>query len=163
MNKKQLILILGILSVCFVLAGPVFAKEAVKVKIDTDHSPFFNNGLIVITLVDSHGKPIKSDGTIHYNITDEFGNYKWKYGPYKSEVILKYPVGKYKVKVKFDGDSYYKKAKKTQYVAVEMFDPYTYYDNHNWGLNQKIDDYFDYTYWDEDIYDGPYTYDGEGP
>ena len=48
-------------------------------------------------------------------------------------------------------------------VKTEKFDPYNYYDDHNWGLNQEIDDYIEYNYWDEDIYDDPYTYDGEGP
>ena len=32
MNKKQIIIILSIIVVCFVLAGPAFEKEKVKVK-----------------------------------------------------------------------------------------------------------------------------------
>lgn len=165
MNKKQIIIILSIIVVCFVLAGPAFAKEKVKVKITTDDYPLNNKGFIVISLVDSHDNEIKSKGTIHYNITDEYGNYNWAYKSYDGELRLKYTVGKYKVKVKFDGDSKYKSAKKTKSVLVktEKFDPYNYYDDHNWGLNQEIDDYIEYNYWDEDIYDDPYTYDGEGP
>ncbi|WP_432645582.1 hypothetical protein [Methanobrevibacter sp.] len=165
MNKKQIIIILAIICICFALSGPVFAKEKVKVKITTDEYPINNKEYIVIKLVDSKGRDIKSGGIIHYNITDEFGNYKWRYEPYDGEIKLKYSVGEYKVDVKFDGDSHYKPAKKTKSITVETtnFNPYTYYDNHNWGLNQEIDDYIEYSYWDEEIYDDPATYDGEGP
>ena len=164
MNKKSLIIILAIIGICLVLASPAFAKEKVKVKITTEDNVFANKGYIVIKLVDSKGKNIKSKGTIHYNITDSKGNYKWAYKPYNGEIRLKYDIGKYKVNVKFDGDSHYKKAKKTKSITVESssFNPYTYYDDHNWGLNQEIDDYIEYSYWDEEIYDDPYTYDGEG-
>lgn len=168
MNKKVIILLAVFGLACLLLVSPAFAKEKVKVKITTDDHPFANKGYIVIKLVDSKGKAINSKGTIHYNITDEFGNYKWAYKPYNGELRLKYSVGKYKVKVKFDGDSHYKKAKKTKKVTVtsssgsDGFNPYIYYDDHHWGLNQEIDDYIEYNYWDEEIYDDPYTYDGEG-
>lgn len=164
MKHKKIIIAILLLAACLLLAGPVSAKEKVKIKISTDDHPITDKGYIVIKLVDSHGKAIRSKGTIHYNITDEFGNYKWAYKAYKGEIRLKYSVGKYKVKVKFDGDSKYKKAKKTQDITVKSsnFDAYTYYDNHNWGLNQEIDDYIEDNYWDEEIYDDPYTYDGEG-
>ena len=95
MNKKQIIIILSIIVVCFVLAGPAFAKEKVKVKITTDDYPLNNKGFIVISLVDSHDNEIKSKGTIHYNITDEYGNYNWAYKSYDGELRLKYTVGKY--------------------------------------------------------------------
>ncbi len=79
---------------------------------------------------------------------------------------MKYDPGTYNVKVKFDGDSKYKSASKTKDVTVKSirsgFDAYTYYDNHNWGLNQKINDYIEDNYWDEEIYDDAATYDGEG-
>ncbi len=163
MNKK-IIIIFAIFAVCLVLASPAFAKEKVKVKITTDDHPFKDKGYIVIKLVDSKGRAIYSKGTIHYNITDSEGNYNWAYKPYNGEIRLKYDVGKYKVKVKFDGDSKYKKVKKTKKIKVKSsnFDAYTYYDDHNWGLNQEIDDYIEDNYWDEEIYDDPFTYDGEG-
>ena len=165
MNKKAIIIILAIIGICLVIASPAFAKEKVKVKITTEEYPLNNKGWIVIKLVDSKGRDINSKGTIHYRITDSQGNYQWAYKPYNGEIRLKYDVGKYKVKVKFDGDSHYKKAKKTKQVTVRtsIFDPYTYYDENNWGLDQEIDDYIEYNYWDEEIYDDPYTYDGEGP
>ena len=164
MNKKTIIIILAILGICLVLASPAFAKEKVKVKITTDEYPLNNKGFIVIKLVDSHGKNIKSKGTIHYRITDSQGNYKWAYKSYSGEIRLKYDIGEYTVNVKFDGDSHYKKAEKTKAVTVTTsnFNPYTYYDDHNWGLNQEIDDYIEYNYWDEEIYDNPVDYDGEG-
>ena len=164
MDTKKIIIIIAIIGIFLVLAGPVCAKEKVKIKIKTADHPFTNKGYIVIKLVDSKGKPIKSKGTIHYRITDEFGNYKWAYKPYNDEIQLKYSVGKYKVKVKFDGDSHYKKAKKTKTITVKSsnFNAYTYYDDHQWGLNQEIDDYIEYNYWDEEIYDDAATYDGEG-
>jgi hypothetical protein len=163
MNRK-IIIILIILGVFLLALSPAFAKEKVKIKITTDEYPLNNKGFIVIKLVDSHGKAIRSNGIIHYNVTDQYGNYKWAYQPYNSELRLKYDVGNYNVKVKFDGDSKYRSAKKNKEIIVtsSSFDPYTYYDDHNWGLNQEIDDYIEYNYWDEDIYDDPYTYDGEG-
>ena len=145
MNKK-IIIILAIIGICLVLLSPVCAKQKVKVKISTDEYPLNNKGIIVIKLVD--GK----------------GNYIWKCKSYNGEIREKYDIGKYKVKVVFKGDSHYKKAKKTKSVTLKSskFNPYTYYDDHNWGLNQEIDDYIEYNYWDEEIYDDPYTYDGEG-
>lgn len=164
MNKK-IIIILIIFGIALLVASPVAAKEKVKVKITTADYTLSNKGTIIIKLVDSHGKAIKTDGKIYYKVTDSKGNYKWVKKNYKNEIHLKYEFGKYKVKVKFYGDSKYKKAEKTKTVTLKkiLFDPYTYYDNHNWGLNQEIDDYIEYNYWDEEIYDDPYTYDGEGP
>lgn len=161
--KKKIIIIFAILAVCILLAGPVAAKEKVKVKISTDNSVYDHKGYIIIKLVDKNGREIRSDGKINYTITDKNGNYKWVYKSYGHGVRVKYDLGKYKVKVKFFGDSHYKKVKKTKSVTVKNdFNPYTYYDDHNWGLNQEIDDYIEYNYWDEEIYDDPETYDGEG-
>ena len=164
MNKK-IIIILAIIGIGLLLLAPVCAKQKVKVKISTDEYPLNNKGIIVIKLVDSKGKPIKSSGKINYTITDKNGNYIWKCKSYNGEIREKYDIGKYKVKVVFKGDSHYKKAKETKTVTLKRstFDAYNYYDTHNWGLNQEIDDYIEYNYWDEEIYDDPYTYDGEGP
>lgn len=164
MNRKTIIIILILIGICIVLMNPVSAKEKAKVKITTEEYPLNNKGFIIIKLVDTKGFNIHSRGTIHYRITDSHGNYKWAYKPYDGEIRLKYDIGKYRVKVKFDGDSHYKKVKKTKDVTVKTshFNPYTYYDDHNWGLDQEIDDYIEYNYWDEEIYDDADTYDGEG-
>ncbi|MDO5859965.1 hypothetical protein [Methanobrevibacter sp.] len=165
MNKK-IIIILAILCLCFLLASPASAKEKSKVKISADDGFSIFGGYIEIKLVDSHGKDISSKGTIHYKITDENGYYKWAYKPYGKIVRLRYDPGTYNVEVKFDGDSHYKPAKSTKTITISQglsFDAYTYYDNHNWGLNQRIDDYIEDNYWDEEIYDDASTYDGEGP
>lgn len=165
MNKK-IIIIFAIAGVCLILlTGPAFAKENVKVKISTDK--WLNGkGVIIIKLVDSHGKEIRSNGYINYTITDSNGHYEWKYKPYGKLIRAKYYPGKYNVKVKFKGDSKYKSAFKSQNVNVKTtgysFDAYNYYDDHNWGLNQEIDDYIEYNYWDEEIYDDASNYDGEG-
>ena len=152
--RRKIIIILAILAVCILVASPVVAKQKVKIKISTDDSIFDNKGYILIKLVDKKGKEIKSNGMINYTITDKNGNYKWVYKSYDNGIRVKYDIGKYKVKVVFKGDSKYKKAKKTKNVNVENnFDPYTYYDNHNWGLNQEIDDYIGDNYWNEEIYD----------
>lgn len=154
--KRKIIIILAILAVCILLASPVVAKQKVKVKISTDDGITKNKAYIIIKLVDKNGREIKSNGMINYTVTDKNGNYKWVYKSYNNGVRVKYDVGKYKVKVKFFGDSNYKKAKKTKSVNLKNnFDPYTYYDTHNWGLNQEVDDYFDYNYWNEEIYDDP--------
>ena len=146
MNKK-IIIILAILAVCILLASPVTAKQKVKVKVSTDDCVIKNKGYIVIKLVDKNGREIKSNGMINYTITDKNGNYKWTYKQYNSGIRVKYDVSSYKV-------NKYKKATKTKNIKVKNdFDPYTYYDNHNWGLNQEVDDYFDDNYWTEEIYD----------
>lgn len=164
MNKKTIIIILAVLGICLLMAGPVSAKEKVKVKITTDDSIHKNMGNIVITLVDSHGHEIKSKGTIHYNVTDENGHYEWAYKSYNGKVRLEYSKGTYKVDVKFDGDSKYAPVRFSKVIIVtgSNLNEY-YYDDHNWGLDQQVDDYFDDNYWDEDLYDDPFTYDGEGP
>ena len=165
MNKK-IIIMLAIVGVGLILlTSPAFAKENVKVKISSDK--WLNGkGVIIIKLVDSHGRQINSRGTIHYTITDSNGNYQWAYKAYNKGLRLKYNPGWYNVKVKFDGDKKYKSASSSKDVTVKTtrsgFDAYNYYDNHNWGLNQEIDDYIEYNYWDEEIYDDASNYDGEG-
>ncbi len=151
---KKVVIILVILAAGILLAEPVAAKQKVKVKISTDDCVIKNKGYITIKLVDKKGREINSKGMVNYTITDKNGNYKWKYKSYNGVIREKFDVGKYKVKVKFFGDSKYKKVSKTKNIKVkDNFDPYTYYENHNWGLNQEIDDYFDYNYWNDEIYD----------
>lgn len=163
---KKIIIILAIAGVCvMLLTSPAFAKENVNVKIST-YKWLNGKGVILIKLVDSHGKEISTNGKIKYIITDSNGNYEWKYKTYNKVLRIKYAPGWYNVKVKFYGDKKYLPAVKSQDVNVKTtssgFDAYNYYDNHQWGLNQQIDDYIEYNYWDEEIYDDPYTYDGEG-
>ena len=93
MDKKKIIIILAIIGICLVVASPVFAKEKVKVKVTTEDYVLKNKGYLVIKLVDSKGKDIKTKGTIYYKVTDEFGNYKWVNKSYKGEIRLKYSVG----------------------------------------------------------------------
>lgn len=152
--NKRIIIIFAILAVCILLASPVTAKQKVKVKVSTDDCVIKNKGYIVIKLVDKNGREIRSNGMINYTITDKDGYYKWTYKQYNSGIRVKYDVGNYKVKVVFKGDSNYKKTTKTKNIKVKNdFDPYTYYDNHNWGLNQEVDDYFDDNYWVDELYD----------
>lgn len=162
--NKNIVIILVIVGICLVLASPAFAKEKVKINITTEDYAIANKGYIVINLVDSNGNPISTKGTINYTITDEYGNYKWTFKSYNGEIRVKYPEGKYKVKVRFNGDGNYRSALTTKFVTVtsSSFDPYTYYEDHNWGLDQEMDDYFDYNFWDEEIYDDASNYDGEG-
>lgn len=158
MNKK-IIIFLVVLSAFLLLSNPVSAKKNVDIKIESE------GAFVLIKLVDSQGHNIKSTGKINYTITDQNGNYKWKYISYSKLHAIKCDPGTYYVKVKFDGDSKYNSAEAGKTVTVSYakssFDPYTYYDNHNWGVNQKMDDYLEDNYWDEDLYDDPYTYDGE--
>lgn len=160
MNNK-IIIVLVVLCMFLLLSSPVSAKEDVKIQIKSE------GAFITIKLLDSHGKAIKSKGTIHYNITDQYGNYKWAYKSYNNLHAIRSDSGSYYVSVKFDGDSKYNPAEYGEDVSISYrsssFDPYSYYDNHNWGLNQQMDDYLEYNYWDEDIYDDASTYDGEGP
>ncbi|WP_462314964.1 hypothetical protein [Methanobrevibacter sp.] len=153
MNKK-IVIILAILAVCILLASPVAAKQKVKVKISTDDCITKNKGYIVIKLLDKNNREIRSNGMIKYTVTDESGHYKWVSKSYGSGIRVKYDVGNYNVNVEFKGDSKYKPAEKNEDITVTNdFDAYTYYDNHNWGLNQEIDDYIGDNYWNEEIYD----------
>jgi len=166
MNKKVFIIFL-ILLFCILMAGPVFAKQKVKVKISADESITPGKGYICIKLLDKFGREIRSSGMVNYTVSDKEGNYWWVYKEYDHGIREKYVGGKYKVKVKFFGDDYFKKTKKVKKIKVKAyhshsFDPYNYYDNHNWGLNQRIDDYIEDGYWDEEIYDDASDYDGEG-
>ena len=159
MNKKTIILLI-FLFLFLLLSSPVSAKENVNIKIKSE------GAFIIIKLYDSHGKAINSKGRIHYNITDQYGNYKWAYKSYSKLHGIKYDPGTYYVTVKFDGDSKYNSAEAASSIVVSYtkssFNPYTYYDNNNWGVNQQMDDYLEYNYWDEELYDDPHTYDGEG-
>lgn len=165
MNKK-IIIILAIAGIClFLLTGPAFAKENVKIKISSDK--WLNGkGVIIIKLVDKNGREITSSGYINYTVTDSNGNYVWKYKHYNNGIRIKYEPGTYLVSVKFYGDSRYNSASNSKYVTVKAtgygFNGENYYEDNNWGLNQRADDYIDYNYWDEEIYDDPSNYDGEG-
>lgn len=164
MNKKLLI-IFAIIAVSILIANPASAKESVKVKITTEDNPFSYSGNIIIKLTDSNGRDIKKGGTIHYTVTDSSGHYEWKYHNYKGKVSIEKPNGKYKVEVKFDGDSKHKGAKLTKTVTIASdgsSNPYIYYENHNYGDSIIYDDYIYDNYWDEEIYDDASNYDGEG-
>ena len=164
MNKK-IIFLLVILGICLLLASPTFAKEKVKVKITTEDHPFSYNGYIVIKLIDSKNRTELAHGRIYYKITDKNGNYFWKKESFHNKVSIKVPNGKYKVKVKYYGDDNHKSAKSTKTVTVDTdgsLNPYTYYENHNYGNNLLYDEYIYDNYWDEEIYDDASNYDGEG-
>lgn len=151
--KRKIIIILLILGVCILIASPVVAKQKVKIKVSTDVC-FDNQGYVVVKLVDKNGREISTDGMVNLTVTDKNGNYKWIYKSYNHGIREKYPVGKYKVKVTFFGDSHYKKAKKTKNIKLKNdFDAYTYYEDHNYGLNQEMDDYLYDNYWYDEIYD----------
>ena len=162
---RKIIILLGIVCVCLLLTCPVSAKEKVKIKISANDGYAIKGGYVDIKLFDSHGRAVSSKGIIHYTITDQQGNYKWEYKPYGKILSIRCDPGTYNVEVKFDGDSKYSSAQKIQDVTISgrSFNAYTYYDNHNWGLNQRVDDYIEDNYWDEEIYDDASTYDGEGP
>lgn len=163
--KRKIIIILAIFGICLLLlTGPAFAKENVKIKISTDK--WLNGkGVIIIKLVDKRGNEIKSNGYVNCTITDSNGNYIWKYKQYNNGIRIKYEPGNYWIYVKFNGDSRYNPASLSQSVYVQAagsgFDAYNYYEDNNWGLNQQIDDYIEYNYWDEEIYDDASNYDGE--
>ena len=75
MNKKTIVLLVALFSF-LLLSGPVSAKEDVNIKVKSE------GAFIIIKLFDSNGKPIKSTGKIHYNISDKDGNYKWAHKSY---------------------------------------------------------------------------------
>lgn len=162
---KKILIILAIITVCMLLASPIFAKQNVNIKITTEDQPFSNEGYIVIKVTDSNGRNIGNNGKIKYTITDSNGHYEWKSQSYKKQISVKKPNGQYKVEVKYTGNSKYNSKTVTKTVTVSSdgsLDPYTYYDHHNYGDNLRIDEYIYDNYWDEEIYDDASNYDGEG-
>ena len=162
---KKILFLTAIFAICLILVSPAFARENVNVKITTEDHPFAYEGYIEIKLTDKNGQDIKKGGTINYTITDSDGNYEWEYKEYNGKISVKVPNGKYKVDVKFDGDSQHNKAALSKTVTIQSdgsSNAYNYYDNHNYGDNSLYDDYIYDSYWDEEIYDDASNYDGEG-
>lgn len=160
MKKIFFILIIGLM---FLLTlSFVSAKEDTHIEIKqiSDYS-------VDIILKDSSNNPIPGK-KIEINITKPNGYIKelhnQKLKPNGKISYFLGPVGgKYVITVYFPGDSNYNPCKLTKviYIGGSGSSSDSYYDSHNYGDSVSMDDYIYDNYWDEDIYDNPYNYDGE--
>ena len=162
---KRIFLILMI-AVLFVLSmSLVSAKEDAHFEVEKDSSGFS----AIVTLKDSSGNPIPGQ-KFKINITKPNGSLRQlpvktlnKTG--QNIFYLGSVNGNYVVSLFFKGNEQYNPCwtAKTVYVSASRggnsMD--SYYDSHDYGDSVVMDDYMDYSFWDEEIYDNPYNYDGE--
>ena len=164
MNKIFLIILC--LFVFLIGMSFVSAKEDTHFEVEKDSSGYSS----VITLKDSNNNPIpnakfsikitKPNGstrTLTKKTLNKNGQNFFYLGPAK---------GDYVISVEFKGNDKYNPSKLTKTISVTSGrggnPAYGYFDNGNYGLDQKMDDYIDDNYWPEEIYDNPHNRDGEG-
>lgn len=161
---KKLLFCLVVLSIALVGLSFVSAKEETHIEIEqiSDYS-------VKIVLKDSSNNPI-SNKKININITKPNGFIKIlpnKLLNRNGEIkyFLGSNKGEFKVSVYFKGDSNYYPSQLTKTFNLKGASGKSmanYYENNNYGTNGKADDYINYNYWPEEIYDDPKTNDGEG-
>ena len=158
------IIIFGIMLLFLLLCvSCVSAKQSTQIDLKTNSFGY----CCVATLKDSNGKPIPNQ-FIDIIIEKDNGHSKKitkkrldQSG--KGEFYL--GNGEFTVKVTYNGNSKYESTKTSKHFSIHKSDgksDYYYYDDHNWGDNLRMDEYIYDNYWDEEIYDDPLTYDGEG-
>ena len=164
MNK--IILIILCLLIFIIGMSFVSAKEDTHFEIEKDHSGYSS----IITLKDSNNNPVpkvkfsikitKPNGSTR-TLSDKKLN-----STGQNIFFLGSAKGDYVITVEFKGNSNYNPTKLTKTITVTSGkggnSALDYFENGNYGLNQKKDDYIDDNYWYEEIYDNPYNFDGEG-
>jgi hypothetical protein len=163
---KRIFVIL-LIAVLFVMSvAVVSAKEDTHFEIEKDSSGYSS----IITLKDSSNNPVPG---VKFSIKITKPNGSTRTLPTKTLnktgqniFFLGSTKGNYIISVEFKGNDKYNPSTLTKTIAVTSGrggnSIYDYYDHNNYGLNQKMDDYIYDNYWYEDIYDDPYTFDGEG-
>lgn len=164
MNK--IILIILCLLIFIIGMSFVSAKEDTHFEIEKDSSGYSS----IITLKDSNNNPVpkvkfsikitKPNGSTR-TLSDKKLN-----STGQNIFFLGSAKGDYVITVEFKGNSNYNPTKLTKTITVTSGkggnSALDYFENGNYGLNQKKDDYIDDNYWYEEIYDNPYNFDGEG-
>lgn len=164
MNK--IILIILCLLIFIIGMSFVSAKEDTHFEIEKDSSGYSS----IITLKDSNNNPVPK---VKFSIKITKPNGSTRTLPNKklnstgqNIFFLGSTKGNYVITVEFKGNSNYNPTKLTKTITVTSGkggnSALDYFENGNYGLNQKKDDYIDDNYWYEEIYDNPYNFDGEG-
>lgn len=164
---KKIILIFLCLLVFLVGMSFVSAKEDTHFEIEKDSSGYS----AIVTLKDSNNNPIpnakftikitKPNGAVRNMGTKSLN----KSG--QNIFFLGSTKGDYVLHVEFKGNSNYNPCSFTKTISMTSGNNnrgsiYNYYDNHNYGDSLRMDEYIYDNYWDEEIYDNPRNYDGEG-
>ena len=162
---RNIFLILIVLCIFIFGMSFVSAKEDAHFEIDKDPSGYS----AIITLKDSSNNPIpkvkfsisitKPNGAVRTLPTKTLNNTG------QNIFFLGTTNGNYVITVNFKGNDKYNPCSLTKTITVSKAksnSPYSYYDNHNYGDSLRMDEYIYDNYWDEEIYDDPRTYDGEG-
>jgi len=164
MNKIFLIFI-GLL-IFFIAISFVSAGEDTHFEIEKDSSGYSS----IVTLKDSNNNPVPK---VKFSIKITKPNGSVRTMPTKTLnktgqniFFLGSTKGDYVISVEFKGNSNYNPSKLTKTITVTAGkggnSALDYFENGNYGLNQKKDDYIDDNYWYEEIYDNPFNFDGEG-
>ena len=163
MNKIFLLLIC--LAVFLVGMSFVSAKEDTHFVIEKDPSGYS----AIISLRDSNNNPVPH---VKFSIKITKPNGSVRKMPSKSLnktgqniFFLGTNRGDYTIHVVFKGNNNYNPSSLTAVVTVNGrggTDAVYYYDSHNYGDSVVMDEYMNDNYWNEEIYDDPYTFDGEG-
>ena len=160
---KTKILLISILLVFIFAISAVSAKEATHINLESDSF----GSCVIVTLKDSNNNPIPSE-FFDINITKN-GKLIKKFKSQKTNKTGKNEFylgnGEFKVDVIFKGNDKYSPSKTSKSFTIHKTDGksmYYYYDENNYGDSLDMDEYISDSYWDEDIYDDPSTYDGEG-
>lgn len=144
----------------------VSAKEDTHFEIEKDSSGYSS----IVTLKDSNNNPVPKV-KFSIKITKPNGNTrslsnKKLNSTGQNIFFLGSTKGDYVISVEFKGNSNYNPSKLTKTITVTAGkggnSALDYFENGNYGLNQKKDDYIDDNYWYEEIYDNPFNFDGEG-
>ncbi|MBR0372230.1 MAG: hypothetical protein IJH63_16225 [Methanobrevibacter sp.] len=144
----------------------VSAKEDTHFEIEKDSSGYSS----IVTLKDSNNNPVPKV-KFSIKITKPNGNTRTLSNKKLNSTgqnifFLGSTKGDYVISVEFKGNSNYNPSKLTKTITVTAGkggnSALDYFENGNYGLNQKKDDYIDDNYWYEEIYDNPFNFDGEG-
>ena len=164
MNK--IILIILCLFIFIIGMSFVSAKEVTHFEIEKDSSGYSS----IVTLKDSNNNPVPKV-KFSIKITKPNGNTRTLSNKKLNSTgqnifFLGSTKGDYVISVEFKGNSNYNPSKLTKTITVTAGkggnSALDYFENGNYGLNQKKDDYIDDNYWYEEIYDNPFNFDGEG-
>lgn len=162
----KIILIILCLFIFIIGMSFVSAKEDTHFEIEKDSSGYSS----IVTLKDSNNNPVPKV-KFSIKITKPNGNTrtlsdKKLNSTGQNIFFLGSTKGDYVISVEFKGNSNYNPSKLTKTITVTAGkggnSALDYFENGNYGLNQKKDDYIDDNYWYEEIYDNPFNFDGEG-
>ena len=160
---KKIVLILAIVALFLLSMSFVSAKEDTHFDIDTQSYQYG----VTFTLLDSNNNPIPHK---HYNIEITKPNGAVRH--LKNKVLdskgqAQYFLGTngdFIVTIEFRGNDQYNPTRISKLIKISKnggASMYDYYTTHNYGDSVTMDDYMDYNFWSDEIYDDASSYDGE--